>query len=60
VSDDDRALLEAEIEAYKPSDAERPDKVTFKPVWLDDAISAGHYEGYCKTSKSIIIGGCST
>jgi trehalose-6-phosphate synthase len=44
-------LLEAEIEAYKPSDAENPDKITYKPVWLDDAISAGHYEGYCKTSK---------
>ncbi|KDN50097.1 hypothetical protein RSAG8_01433, partial [Rhizoctonia solani AG-8 WAC10335] len=50
VTDDDRALLEAEIEAYKPSDAESPEKVTYKPVWLDDAISAGHYEGYCKTT----------
>ncbi|CAE6386385.1 hypothetical protein RSOLAG1IB_02540 [Rhizoctonia solani AG-1 IB] len=50
VADSDRALLEAEIEAYKPSDAENPDKITYKPVWLDDAISAGHYEGYCKTT----------
>ncbi|CAE6437338.1 unnamed protein product [Rhizoctonia solani] len=50
VTDDDRALLEREIEAYKPSDAESPEKITYKPVWLDDAISAGHYEGYCKTT----------
>ncbi|KAL5641217.1 hypothetical protein ACGC1H_001635 [Rhizoctonia solani] len=50
VTDDDRALLEAEIEAYKPSDAESPENITYKPVWLDDAISAGHYEGYCKTT----------
>lgn len=55
VSDDDRALLEAEIEAYKPADAERPDRITYKPVWLDDAISAGHYEGYCKTSKLALL-----
>ncbi|CAE6417266.1 unnamed protein product [Rhizoctonia solani] len=50
VTDDDRALLEAEIESYKPADAESSEKITYKPVWLDDAISAGHYEGYCKTT----------
>ncbi|KAF8761607.1 Trehalose-phosphatase [Rhizoctonia solani] len=41
VTDSDRALLETEIESYKPSDAENPEKITYKPVWLDDAISAG-------------------
>ena len=51
VSDDDRKALTAAIEAHKTEDG--PTK--YVPVWLDDKIAHGHYDGYCKTSRSILI-----
>ncbi|KAG8738653.1 threalose-6-phosphate phosphatase [Ceratobasidium sp. 428] len=55
VSAEDRAALEQELATYQPTDAgavadEQLDRVKYKAVWLDDAIAAGHYEGYCKTT----------
>ncbi|KAG9103279.1 threalose-6-phosphate phosphatase [Ceratobasidium sp. 370] len=55
LSPEDRAALEEELATYQPTDAgavadERLDRVKYKAVWLDDAVAAGHYEGYCKTT----------
>lgn len=53
---EDRVLLEKEIAAYNPPDAvagsgEDAANISYKPVWLDDNVATGHYEGYCKTSE---------
>ncbi|QRV91345.1 glycosyltransferase family 20 protein [Ceratobasidium sp. AG-Ba] len=55
LSHEDRATLEKEYASYDSTDAgavadERPERIKYKPVWLDDAVAAGHYEGYCKTT----------
>lgn len=47
VSEDDRKTLTAAIEAHKIE--EGPTK--YVPVWLEDDVAHGHYDGYCKTSK---------
>ncbi|QRV76505.1 glycosyltransferase family 20 protein [Ceratobasidium sp. AG-Ba] len=55
LSHEDRATLEKEYASYNSTDAgavadEHPERIKYKPVWLDDAVAAGHYEGYCKTT----------
>ena len=47
VSDEDRETLTAAIESHKSEDG--PSK--YVPVWLDDLVAHGHYDGYCKTSE---------
>lgn len=53
ITEDDKALLESEITNYQsPLDKENTGKrLSYVPVFLDDKIAHGHYEGYCKTSK---------
>jgi trehalose 6-phosphate synthase/phosphatase len=63
VSPGDRAALEAELlkyddrtqeSAYNAGQADRQDgdaRISLVPVWLDDKIAHGHYEGYCKASE---------
>ncbi|KAL5522620.1 hypothetical protein ACEPAG_8637 [Sanghuangporus baumii] len=46
VSDEDRATLTAAIESHKSEDG--PSK--YVPIWLDDLVAHGHYDGYCKTT----------
>lgn len=39
-----------------PGDAEDRDQgkgTTYVPVWLDDKVAHGHYDGYCKQSKRL-------
>ncbi|KAF8727564.1 hypothetical protein AX14_007273, partial [Amanita brunnescens Koide BX004] len=50
VSAPDRAALEQALLAYQPREAEGEDdgRTQYVPVWLDDKVGHGHYDGYCK------------
>jgi trehalose 6-phosphate synthase/phosphatase len=54
-SQEDKKALEAEIRDFQPADSDHdmertPGKTTYVPVWLDDKVAHGHYDGYCKQS----------
>jgi len=53
LTDDDKKSLEAEIGNYKSviDLGEGKKMMNYVPVFLDDKIAHGHYEGYCKTSE---------
>ena len=46
VSDEDKKALEETIGRYKPEEG----SAKYVPVFLDDEVAHGHYDGYCKTS----------
>ncbi|EGO29858.1 glycosyltransferase family 20 protein [Serpula lacrymans var. lacrymans S7.9] len=56
VSSQDRAALEDALATYTPREADPDDdrKTTYVPVWLDQAVAHGHYDGYCKQSTSLL------
>lgn len=53
VSDDDKAALDEALSTYQPKESDPDDdkKTSYVPVWLDDKVAHGHYDGYCKQSK---------
>lgn len=53
LSEDDKTTLEAEIRNYQSALDSGPErkKLHYVPVFLDDKVAHGHYEGYCKTSE---------
>ncbi|KAH7928571.1 trehalose 6-phosphate phosphatase [Leucogyrophana mollusca] len=49
----DKDALGSELAAYDhggEGDAEEERKITYVPVWMDDDVAHGHYDGYCKTT----------
>ncbi|KAJ7064761.1 trehalose 6-phosphate phosphatase [Mycena amicta] len=50
VTPDDRAALEEALKTYQPKESDPDDdrKTVYVPVWLDDQVAHGHYDGYCK------------
>ncbi|PPQ80867.1 hypothetical protein CVT25_001876 [Psilocybe cyanescens] len=48
----ERQEFEAAVNNYHPKesdpDDERDRKTKYVPVWLDDKVAHGHYDGYCK------------
>jgi trehalose 6-phosphate synthase/phosphatase len=50
VSDADKAALDEALKTFQPREADPDDdkKTTYVPVWLDDNVAHGHYDGYCK------------
>lgn len=54
ISQDDKNALEEALATYTPREADPDDdmKTVYVPVWQDDKIAHGHYDGYCKTSES--------
>ncbi|KAF8196101.1 trehalose-6-phosphate phosphatase [Pholiota molesta] len=52
VTPQQRADFEAALKTYHPKesdpDDERDGKTKYVPVWLDDKVAHGHYDGYCK------------
>jgi trehalose 6-phosphate synthase/phosphatase len=54
VSSEERAELEVLLKDFQPKESDPDDekfqKGTYVPVWLDDKIAHGHYDGYCKQS----------
>lgn len=56
VSQADKEALETELAAYdedgQGQGVERnKGKLEYVPVWLEDKVAHGHYDGYCKTSQ---------
>ncbi|KAI9569783.1 glycosyltransferase family 20 protein [Boletus coccyginus] len=55
VSQADRVALESELVGYdedgqgQGTDASKG-KLEYVPVWLEDKVAHGHYDGYCKTT----------
>ncbi|KAH7909154.1 trehalose 6-phosphate phosphatase [Hygrophoropsis aurantiaca] len=46
----DRDALEQELAVHVGTDGDEEEhKTTYVPVWMDDKIAHGHYDGYCKT-----------
>ena len=54
ISDADKFALEEALATYTPREADPDDdkKTTYIPVWQDDKVAHGHYDGYCKASES--------
>ncbi|TFK67349.1 trehalose 6-phosphate phosphatase [Pluteus cervinus] len=50
VSAEDKAALEAALSTHQPKESDPDDdkKTTYVPVWLDDKVAHGHYDGYSK------------
>ncbi|TFK38212.1 trehalose-6-phosphate phosphatase [Crucibulum laeve] len=50
VGEEERKKLEEELGSYQPKESDPDDerKTVYVPVWLDDKVAHGHYDGYCK------------
>ncbi|KAF9009898.1 trehalose 6-phosphate phosphatase [Cyathus striatus] len=51
VSDEEKALLEEALRSGTPpkeGDVDDDERMVYAPVWLEDAVAHGHYDGYCK------------
>lgn len=57
ISQGDKDAFEAALSTYTPREADPDDdqKTTYIPVWQDDKIAHGHYDGYCKTSELSLL-----
>ena len=51
VTQTDRNALDAELVGYD-EDGHGAHKIEYVPVWLEDKVAHGHYDGYCKMSES--------
>jgi trehalose 6-phosphate synthase/phosphatase len=54
ISQQERNNYESALRAFQPKeqdpDDERDQKTIYVPVWLEDKVAHGHYDGYCKQS----------
>lgn len=52
ITAEDRIVYEDALKSYTPKESDPDDdrKTTYVPVWLDDKVAHGHYDGYCKQS----------
>ncbi|SJK98408.1 related to trehalose-6-phosphate phosphatase [Armillaria ostoyae] len=50
VSESDKQALDETLRTYQPKESDPDDdkKTVYVPVWLDDKVAHGHYDGYCK------------
>ena len=55
LSDEDKAALEEEIANFKSEDDDAKTTTTYVPLFLDDKVAHGHYDGYCKQSEIFIV-----
>lgn len=55
VNEKDRIALEEVLKNEAPKEGDQDDekKTTYVPVWIDDKVAHGHYDGYCKQSNVI-------
>ena len=53
ISMEDRIAFEEVLKSYTPKESDPDDdkRTTYVPVWLDDKVAHGHYDGYCKQSE---------
>jgi len=52
VSQEERQAFEESLKGFNPDDDKEATKTSYVPVWLDDKVAHGHYDGYCKQSVS--------
>jgi len=54
ISMEDKIAFEEALKSYTPKESDPDDdkRTTYVPVWLDDKVAHGHYDGYCKQSTS--------
>ena len=54
ISQQERIDFESALKEYEPrapdADDEKDQMTKYIPVWLDDKVAHGHYDGYCKQS----------
>jgi len=55
LSDEDKAALEEDIANFKSEDDDAKTTTTYVPLFLDDKVAHGHYDGYCKQSEFLIV-----
>ncbi|KAK0203723.1 trehalose 6-phosphate phosphatase [Desarmillaria ectypa] len=50
ISESDKQALDEALRTYQPKESDPDDdkKTVYVPVWLDDKVAHGHYDGYCK------------
>ena len=55
ISEAEKAVLEESLKEFHPWEPDPDDgsccAVTYVPVWLEDKVAHGHYDGYCKQSE---------
>lgn len=53
LSQADKAAFQDALDAYNvdPEDDRGEKRAKYVPVWLDDKVAHGHYDGYCKQSE---------
>ena len=52
VGEEDRSSLEKTLREVATQGKEEGDKdMTYVPVWIQDKVAHGHYDGYCKQSE---------
>lgn len=57
VSAEEKAAFEDALDGYVPDsdDETQNSKAKYVPVWLDDKVAHGHYDGYCKQSELLSL-----
>lgn len=57
ISREDKVAYEDALKNWAPKESDPDDdkKTTYVPVWLDDRVAHGHYDGYCKQSMSNVL-----
>lgn len=56
IGEEERDGLEKVLKEYTVKGKEPGDKDTsYVPVWIEDKVAHGHYDGYCKQSESLFL-----
>ena len=48
-----RPVLDGQVISVREEEGAETKGTLLVPVWLDDKVAHGHYDGYCKTSEFI-------
>ncbi|KAH6908364.1 trehalose-6-phosphate phosphatase [Coprinopsis sp. MPI-PUGE-AT-0042] len=48
ITREEKDALEEALKTYSDTDSPSRPNTTFVPVWLEDKVAHGHYDGYCK------------
>ncbi|KAK7044437.1 trehalose-6-phosphate phosphatase [Favolaschia claudopus] len=50
IPEEQRSALKDALKTYQPKESDPDDdkKTLYEPVWLEDGVAHGHYDGYCK------------
>jgi trehalose 6-phosphate synthase/phosphatase len=53
----DKVALDEALQQFQPKESDPDDdkKTTYIPVWMNDKVAHGHYDGYCKQSTLLFV-----